>query len=113
MLKGCTIPEFVGAYDEFIGYFANVFSLVPAVKKSERAFSGMVNLLQFREITNTCLGYSSNGTRGNGIGEKLAKKIAESIIEIYDFGEIKILLKEQNTHQIIAIFAKQFIGLNN
>lgn len=86
LLKGCTIPEFVGAYDEFIGYFANVFSLVPTVKISARAFSGMVNRLQFREIANTCLGYSSNGTRGNGIGEKLAKKIAKSIIEIYDLG---------------------------
>lgn len=38
LLKGCTIPEFVGAYDEFIGYFANVFSLVPTVKKVDVHF---------------------------------------------------------------------------
>ena len=86
LFKDCKIPEFVGAYDEFRDYFVKVFSLVPLAKVSKRAFKGLVNHLTFGEIANTCLGYSKDGTRGTGIGPKLAGSLASSIIEIYDLG---------------------------
>lgn len=87
LFKGSTIPEFVGAYDEFNGYFANVFSaLVPYARSNHRFFDQLVKRLSFREIASTCLGYSQNGTHGSGIGGKLAKQVATTILDIYDIG---------------------------
>lgn len=86
LFKHCRIPEFQGAYDEFRNHFVRVFNLVPLAKQNKRAYDALVRSLMFREIANTGLGYSINGTRGNGIGQKLAKKIAQSVIEIYDLG---------------------------
>lgn len=86
LFKNCRIPEFDGAYDDFIGYFTKVFSLVPIAHKNERIFKNLVDRLSFKEVANTCLGYSENGTHGNGIGRTLAKQIASSVSEIYRLG---------------------------
>lgn len=87
LFKGCTIPEFVGAYDEFNGYFADVFTgLVPYARSNQRFFDQLVKRLSFREIASTCLGYSQSGTHGSGIGGKLANQVATTILDIYDVG---------------------------
>lgn len=87
LFKGCTLPEFVGAYDEFNGYFANVFTaLVPYARSNQRFFNQLVKSLSFREIASTCLGYAQSGTHGSGIGGKLAKQVATTILDIYDIG---------------------------
>ena len=86
LFKDCKIPEFEGAYEEFRTYFVKVFSLVPLAKTSKKVFKTLVNYLTFKEIGNTCLGYSKNGIQGSGIGPKLASNLVESIIEIYELG---------------------------
>lgn len=87
LFKNCQIPEFIGAYDEFNGYFAKVFTgLVPYARNNRSFFDQLVKRLSFREIANTCLGYSESGIRGSGIGDKLARQVATTILDIYDIG---------------------------
>lgn len=87
LFKDCTIPEFIGAYDDFNGHFTKVFtSLVPYARSNQRFFKQLVRCLSFREIASTCLGYSQSGTHGSGIGEKLARQVATTILDIYDIG---------------------------
>ena len=87
LFKGCMIPEFVGAYNEFNDYFAKVFTgLVPYARTNQRFFDLLVKRLSFHEIASTCLGYSQSGIHGSGIGGKLAKKVATTILDIYDIG---------------------------
>ena len=87
LFKNCTIPEFVGAYDEFNGYFTKVFTgLVPYARSNKIFFDQLVKRLSFHEIANTCLGYSESSIRGSGIGGKLAKQVATTILDIYDIG---------------------------
>lgn len=87
LFKSCKILEFNGAYEEFNAYFAKVFTgLVPYARNNPKVFNELVNRMSFREIANTCLGYSKSGTHGNGVGKKRAKQIAETIIEIYSLG---------------------------
>jgi len=87
LFKGSQIPEFVSAYDEFNGYFAKIFTgLVPYARNNSNFFNQLVKRLSFREIANTCLGYSKSGIRGSGIGGKLAKQVATTILDIYDIG---------------------------
>jgi hypothetical protein len=87
LFKCCKISEFVGAYDEFNEYFTKVFTgIVPYARTDQRFFNHLVKHLSFREIANTCLGYSQSGTHGSGIGGKLAKQVATTILDIYDIG---------------------------
>lgn len=87
LFKNCQIPEFIGAYDEFNEYFAKVFTgLVPYARNNRIFFNQLIKRLSFREIANTCLGYSESGILGSGIGGKLAKQVATTILDIYDIG---------------------------
>ncbi len=87
LFKNCKIPEFADAYYEFNGYFAKLFSgLVPYARGNRKFFDQLVKRLSFREIANTCLGYSQSGTHGSGIGGKMAKQVANTILDIYDVG---------------------------
>lgn len=87
LFKGCNIPEFVGAYDEFNGYFTKVFDgIVPYARTDKRFYNQLVKRLSFREIANTCLGYSQRGIHGSGIGGKLAAQVANTILDIYALG---------------------------
>lgn len=87
LFKNSKIPEFVGAYDEFNTYFAKVFDgIVPYARSNRRFFNELVKRLSFREIANTCLGYSKSGIHGSGIGGRMANQIANTILDIYDLG---------------------------
>lgn len=87
LFKDCQIPEFVGAYDIFNGYFAKLFEgIVPYAGEDRVFYDQLVKRLSFREIANTCLGYSRRGIHGSGIGGKLAKQIANTILDIYEIG---------------------------
>ncbi len=87
LFKDCMIPEFVGSYDEFRDYFVNVFTaIVPYARNNQRFYDQLVKRLSFREIASTCLGYSQSGTHGSGVGNTLAKQIANTILDIYDIG---------------------------
>ena len=87
MFKECQILEFIGAYDEFNGYFARVFTgQVPYARSNKNFFNQLVERLSFREIANTCFCYSESGIRDRDIGGNLAKRIATTILVIYDIG---------------------------
>lgn len=86
LLKECSIPEFEHSYENFTKYFSDVFVLAGLAGRNDRAGKQLVESLKFREIVNTGLGYSKNHKSGTGIGEKLAKQIASSVIELYSLG---------------------------
>lgn len=89
LLKTCTIPEFVGAYDEFISYFNRFIILAPFVKHhnlSDRFYRQIVESFKFPELANTGLGYSRGSTHGRGISGTISKQLAESAVEIISAG---------------------------
>ena len=89
LLKTCQVPEFKGAYEEFLSYFNRFITLVPFVKQlsaTDRFYKKIYESFQFPELPNTGLGYSTQNTHGNGISGRIAKQLAESIIEIVNAG---------------------------
>lgn len=77
--------EFSGARDDLIAYFAGTVQLVQTIKKrseSDLAWSSAWRRMRFKETTNTALGFSKDGTDGNGIGPTLAKRIIDRAAEI-------------------------------
>ena len=89
LLKNCRVPEFVGAYDEFLSYFKRFITLVPFVKArsmSDKFYKRIYDSFRFPEQANTGLGYSTSGTHGNGISGKIAHQLTESTIDIIQAG---------------------------
>lgn len=92
MLKGCKIPEFQNAYDEFLQYFKDFIPLAKFVRKtdtSDRFFKQIVKRFTLSEIPNTGLGYSTGNTRGRGISGALSIQLANSAYEIISAGLIE------------------------
>ena len=86
LLKECSIPEFNNSYEKYLKYFSNIFLLAKYADGNNRVFKQIIQRLKFKEIANTGLGYSQKNKSGNAIGEKLAKQIANSVIELYHLG---------------------------
>ncbi len=92
LLKGCKIPEFQNAYDEFLQYFKDFIPLAKFVRKtdtSDRFFKQIVKRFTLSEIPNTGLGYSTGNTRGRGISGALSIQLANSAYEIISAGLIE------------------------
>lgn len=89
LLKGCDIPEFQNAYNEFFNYFKLFIPLVKAAKAADlrdRFFKRMVERFTFKEIPNTGLGFSKGNTHGRGISGALSVQLANSAYDIIKAG---------------------------
>lgn len=89
LLKGCNIPEFQNAYNEFFNYFKLFIPLVRAAKAADlrdRFFKRMVERFTFKEIPNTGLGFSKGNTHGRGISGALSVQLANSAYDIIKAG---------------------------
>lgn len=89
LLKGCTIPEFNNAYEDFLQYFRSFISLTNAAScksKQDRFFKKMIERYTLKEISNTGLGYSTGNTHGRGISGTLSIQLAESTYDIIKAG---------------------------
>jgi len=67
--------EFSGSHADLISYFEKTVSLIKRIKTnsdSDQAWVAAWKRMKFKETSNTSLGFSKEGTRGNGIGKGLA-----------------------------------------
>ena len=96
------IPEFLDSQRVFENYFKDVMKLVSYSKeKGDRFWNEAWKKLQFKEIGNTALGYSDSGTGGNAIGQKLAKKILETVSLLSDVG-----VKDPAVFELVGLIEK-------
>ncbi len=75
--------EFHGSSDILKKYFAQTITLLKlSRKKHDTTWNAAWKRMQFKETSNTALGFSVKGTDGNGIGPVLAEKIIQRAQEI-------------------------------
>jgi hypothetical protein len=75
LLENAT-EEFAGAHDDLRAYFRKTVELLKlSQKKGDLYWKTACKRMQFKETSNTSLGFSEEGTDGNGIGKVLAAKI--------------------------------------
>lgn len=103
LLKNCNASEFEGAYESFLDHFKPILLLATRASESPKCFKEIERRFQFKEITNTGLGYS-NGSSGTGISGKLAKQLATSSIEVINEG-----MRDPNFFAILS-FIEENIG---
>lgn len=96
--------EFSGAHEELIAYFGTVVPLVKLIKTrtdTDKAWTAAWKRMRFKETANTALGFSKEGTDGNGIGKVLAQRIitrASEILPDVDFAP--------DVFELIGVFAE-------
>jgi hypothetical protein len=87
LLGSTTIPELKGAKATFARYFEMILKLLRASKRTgDVPWLEAHKRLQFREISQTGLGYSKDGTAGHAIGPEIAAGLATIAKEIIDAG---------------------------
>lgn len=87
LLRQCTIPELLSSNDMLDSYFNNILKLIKSSKsKNDTLFKEAIKRLTFPEINEISLGFSKNKSSGNGIGPKLAEKLAITASEIVSAG---------------------------
>lgn len=80
-------PEFRKSREEIEHFFSGLIALLKhSFTEGDRFWKRADRMLSFKEIKGTCLGYSENGTSGNGIGRQLRTQILHSIKELADAG---------------------------
>jgi len=80
--------HFVGSHEEVINFFDAVFKLLATSSGDEALvrYQKALNNLEFPEVEELCLGYTSEGTDGLGSGPKIATLIAEGLMEAIGAG---------------------------
>lgn len=88
LLKNCTTPEFIGAYDKLLNHFKKLLHLVPACDKAitPLRYKSIVTHLSFPEFYFIGLGFSEKSNVGTGITGKKAELLADTAIEIIQDG---------------------------
>ena len=81
-----------GAHDDIIAFFNSAFRLIARSKGDRRSLSyrHAIDGLRLPEVEETCLGYSSAGTRGAGSGTGIATVVAAAIWEAIEAGVEKL-----------------------
>lgn len=88
LLKHCTTPEFIGAYDKLLNHFKKLLHLVPDSDKeiTKLRRNTIVKHLTFPEFCFIGLGYGENTNAGKGITGTKAEQLADTAIEIIQDG---------------------------
>lgn len=88
LLKHCTTPEFIGAYDKLLNHFKQLLHLVPSADKEITRVrrKAIVQHLSFPEFCFIGLGYGENTNAGKGITGTKAELLADTAIEIVQDG---------------------------
>jgi hypothetical protein len=83
LLAQAETPELRGAHDDYCAYFAEVLRVLKACReRSDPMFREGVRRLLFREVPYVALGYAKEDTQGSGIGQKLARHLADTALQI-------------------------------
>lgn len=90
LLKYCTTPEFIGAYNKLLNYFKKLVHLVPQKdeKITQLRYKSIVEHLTFPEFYFIGLGFGDNSKAGKGLTGKKSEQLAETAIEIIQDGYV-------------------------
>lgn len=89
LVRNNKIKEFSNAEDKINSRFSEIITIIKHYieNKNHIFFKEANELLTFKEITGSCLGYSKLTTKGNAIGSNIREKILYTLIDLINAGE--------------------------
>lgn len=104
LLKYCKIPEFSESYENFQKHFVNIGKLLQASTKPGDVFWKKADkLMNWREVKGLCIGYSTKGTSGSGIGKELRERLINTAKIIIDKGR-----SDPELFELVGLFEDDF-----
>src|SRR5258708_7622405 len=87
LLASSAQPDIRNAADTYRCRFESIIKLLcSSAVHGDVAWRGAVRLMQFHEVSATCLGYGKAGISGSGFGPELIARLALTGKEIVDLG---------------------------
>jgi hypothetical protein len=87
LLASSTAEEFAGAYEKVKKHFGDILRLLSHSKvRGDSMWRQAERLFSFSEFGGLCIGYSSGGTSGSGLGATFRERILQTAKEVTDAG---------------------------
>lgn len=100
LLQATTAPELATSYQKVAKRFEEILYILSTSKREDDVFwREALRRFQFPELRGLCIGYSSNGTLGSGMGPELRTHILRTAKEIVDAG-----IKDPEIFELIGLF---------
>jgi hypothetical protein len=100
LLKDNKIPELASSYSKITKRFEEILQLLSASKiEGDSFWREALRRFRFPELRGLCIGYSSKGTLGSGMGEMLRIQILRTAKEIVDAG-----IKDPVFFELLGLF---------
>ena len=104
LLDRTRVPEFKHSGERVRDHFGDVARLLRASSvEGDMMWKGAVSRLQFREVTNTGLGFGAVGVQGSGIGVGLASQLAQSASQLIGAG-----IDDPRIFELVGLFQPGF-----
>lgn len=104
LLKHCDIPEFEFSYTKFVDNFNAIVKLLDASDTIDDIFWNKADkFLAGNEVKGLCIGYSSKGTSGSGIGPQLRQRLLETAKKIIQKGK-----NDPEIFELVGMFEGDF-----
>lgn len=104
LLKHCKTPEFASSYADLQSRFLAIGKLLQNSKhKHDPFWNSAATRMSWHEVRGLCIGYSTSGTAGSGIGKGLRDRILETAKIIIDAGK-----SDPELFELVGLFEENF-----
>lgn len=104
LLKHCVVTEFTNSYEALQKHFRQIAKLLKANKSIGDPFWNKADsMMEWPEVKGLCIGYSSKGTAGSGIGPNLRFRLLKTAKAIIDVGQ-----DDPELFELVGLFEKDF-----
>lgn len=104
LLKYSEIEEFKNSYEKLQSHFISIAKLLTASdEKGDVFWNAADKLMIWPEVKGLCIGYSSKGTSGSGIGPELRERLLKTAKVIIDKGK-----NDPELFELVGLFEKDF-----
>lgn len=104
LLKYCKIKELTESYKHFQEHFSNLYKILLANSYEGDVFWRQADsMMRWNEVKGLCIGYSTKGTSGSGIGPELRKRLLKTAKEIISQG-----IKDVELFELVGLLEEDF-----
>lgn len=104
LLKHCKTPEFSSSYIDLQSRFLAIGKLLQhSQRKNDPFWNSAATKMSWHEVRGLCIGYSTGGTSGSGIGKGLRDRILTTAKLIIDAGK-----SDPELFELVGLFEDNF-----